>query len=133
MPPPNAPTFYVDESIFSNALVQSLSSAGVAFATVGRDVPPGAADEVWLEICGRRGWVALTRDQRIRYRTLEKRALKDYHVGAFTFTGGQATAQQTAQRIFVLLPSLLRIATSEPKPFIYTFGLLGPLSRVALK
>jgi len=88
------PTFYVDESIFSNALVAELTAAGIAFDRVGLTVPLGAPDEVWLSHCGKHSYLALTRDQRIRYRALEKQALIDHGVACFTFTQGQATATQ---------------------------------------
>jgi hypothetical protein len=65
-----APVFYVDESIFSNTLVAALTAAGIAFDPIGTTVPFGAPDEVWLSHCGTHGYLALTRDQRIRYRSL---------------------------------------------------------------
>lgn len=128
----DAPILYVDESIYSKVLVQAVRSAGVAVEHVGVAVPFGAKDEDWLEMCGRNGWVALTRDQRIRYRQLEKQALKDFSVGAFTFTAGMATAQQTASRVVELLPILHSRARDTTRPFLFTFGLLGPVSRVKL-
>jgi PIN like domain len=132
VPPRNAPFFYVDESIYSRILIQALKEVDAQFSTVGDAIPFGAPDEEWLEVCGNSGWLALTRDQRIRYRTLEKRAVRDYRVGMFTFTGGQATAQQTTDRIMALLAKFSHIASSESRPFIYTFGLIGPVARVKL-
>lgn len=38
------------------------------------EVPRGASDDTWLPVIGARGLVVITRDQRIRYRTAEKRA-----------------------------------------------------------
>jgi len=114
-------------------LVETLVAAGVKTETAGAVVSFGAADEVWLEMCGANGCTALTRDQRIRYRTIEKQALKSYKVGAFTFTGGQATGQQTADRVMALLPKLKAIAISTPRPFLYTFGLRGPIATVKLR
>jgi hypothetical protein len=131
--PEPAPIFYVDESIFSNALVAELTAAGIAFDRVGLTVPFGAPDHMWLSHCGRHSYLALTRDQRIRYRPLEKRALIDHGVGCFTFTQGQATATQCAARIVALAPKMGTIAASQPRPFLYTFGLVAGLSRVTLR
>lgn len=130
--PPRDLTLYVDESIYSKHLVSELTLTGESIKRVGLDVPFGAKDYEWLEIVGKNGWIALTRDQRIRYRTLEKRALKEFEVGAFTFTGGQATAIQITQRVITLLPKMKAISVSQPKPFLFTFGLVGPLARVKL-
>lgn len=128
-----APVFYVDESIFSNTLVAALTAAGIAFDPIGTTVPSGAPDEVWLSHCGRHGYLALTRDQRIRYRSLEKRALMEHGVGCFTFTQGQATAEQCAGRIVELAPRMMAIGASQPRPFLYTFGSQGGLAKVTLR
>ena len=131
--PEPAPTFYVDESIFSNALVAELTAAGIAFDRVGATVPFGAPDEVWLSHCGKHSYLALTRDQRIRYRALEKQALIDHGVACFTFTQGQATAAQCAARIIALAPKMVAIAANQPRPFLYTFGLSAGLAKVTLR
>jgi hypothetical protein len=131
--PEPAPTFYVDESIFSNALVAALTVAGIVFDRVGLAVPFGAPDDVWLSHCGRNSYLALTRDQRIRYRALEKQALIDHGVACFTFTQGQATAAQCAARIVDLVPKMVAIAATQPWPFLYTFGMSGGLANVKLR
>ena len=131
--PEPAPTFYVDESIFSKALVAELAAAGIVFDRVGTTVPFGAPDDVWLSHCGMHSYVALTRDQRIRYRPLEKQALIDYGVACLTFKHGQATAIQCAARIITLAPKMVAIAASQPRPFLYTFGLTAGLAKVTLR
>jgi hypothetical protein len=89
--------FYLDESIYSRALDSAMQAAGANVRRVGDDVPYGSPDEMWLETVGKNKWIALMRDQRIRRRRLETEALKAHGVAAFAFTGGQETAQQTAQ------------------------------------
>lgn len=130
--PPRDFTLYVDESIYSKKLVEELVKTGQNVRRVGVDIPFGARDHEWLERAGKDGWTALTRDQRIRYRRLEKETLKQFGVGAFTFTGGQATAAETAAAVLAHLERMRAIATSETRPFLYTFGKVGPLSRVRL-
>ena len=50
--------------------------------------PSDARDEEWLAEVGRRGWVVLTKDTRIRYRTTELAALMRSGVTAFVLTSG---------------------------------------------
>ncbi len=50
------------------------------------DVPRGSADEAWLEVVGRRGLVAITRDKRIRYRPVERQRWIDHQVRGFVLT-----------------------------------------------
>lgn len=124
--------FYLDESIYSRVLLSAMQAAGANVRRVGTDVPFGSSDDVWLGIVGKRDWIALMRDQKVRHRRLEIEALRAHGVAAFAFTGGQETAQQTAQTICPLLVKFANMHVSEPKPFLYTFGVSGSLSRVRL-
>ena len=132
MPSPSGPTFYIDESIFSLKLIEGLQRAGVDLKIAGTDIPSGASDETWLQACGENGWLALTRDQRIRYRKLEKEALKEFGVGAFTFTGGQATGATLSLSVLTALPGMMAAAKSTPKPFLFVFGVAGHLRKIEL-
>jgi hypothetical protein len=97
------------------------------------DVPFGAPDDTWLAIAGRQGWLVLSRDQRVRHRALEILSLNEAEVGAFVLTAGQATAQATADVILSRLTKIVNISRSERKPFLYTLGVTGALSRVKLR
>jgi hypothetical protein len=126
-------TFYLDEAIYSRVLVDALRVAGANVQHAGDAFPFGTVDEVWLKGAGRNGWIVLTRDQRIRQRRLEREALVAAGVATFAFTGGQATAKETAQAIVPIIQKMANMAVSEPKPFLYTFGLSGSLSRIRLR
>jgi hypothetical protein len=93
----------------------------------------GAGDEKWLPLAAARGWLVLMRDQRVRYRELEKNALHESGAGAFVFTGGQATAGDTADIVCQLLPKFANINRSERKPFLFSFGYGVTISRIRLK
>ncbi len=93
----------------------------------------GTADEVWLSACGEQNWIVLTRDQRIRWRLLEREAIRRSSAAVFALTTGEATAAETADVVIRLLVKFANMAVSEPKPFLYTFGLTGRLSRVRLQ
>lgn len=103
---------------------------GAAVRHAGEAFPFGSPDAVWLAGCGTEGWVVLSRDQRIRRRPLELRALRDAGVAAFIFSSGEATAADTADVVKKLLPKLAHMSVSEPKPFLYVFGLSGRLTRI---
>ena len=44
-------------------------------------------DETWLEQVGKRGWIALTHDQRIRYKPNELRAVMQHGVALLVIVG----------------------------------------------
>ena len=89
---PESTVLYLDESIFSPVLCDALESAGVAVRRPGIDIAFGTPDEVWLQKAGAERWIVLMRDQRIRHRALEIQSLREARVGAFVFSGGEATA-----------------------------------------
>lgn len=124
--------FYLDESIHSRVLVGRLATMNVTARYPGEAFPFGTRDEVWLSACGQRGWIVLMRDQRIRYRVLERATLIRAGVGAFVLTAGQATAMDTADAIERLVPTFARIAARVPRPFLFSFGLRGRPTRVQL-
>lgn len=50
----------------------------------------GAPDEEWLPEVGRRGWVLITLDTRLRYNRLEQQAIREHKVPAFVLVGGKS-------------------------------------------
>jgi len=109
-----------------------MEAAGANVERAGGAFSFGTPDEVWLTGCGERGWIVVTRDQGIRRRILEREAIQQSGAAVFALTAGEATAADTAEVIVRLLPKFANMAISEPKPFLYTFGLSGRLSRVRL-
>ncbi len=114
-------------------LVEALRAANANVRHAGEAFPFGTPDEAWLKAAGKNGWIVLTRDQKIRQRSLERESLMASGVAAFAFTGGQATARETAQVITPLIQKMTNMSVSEPKPFLYTFGISGSLTRVRLR
>jgi hypothetical protein len=110
-----------------------MRSAGAGVRHAGEAFPFGTADEIWLSEAGKKRWIVLTRDQKIRWRRLELDALLAAGTAAFAFSAGQATAAETAGIVVKLLQKMANMSVSERKPFLYTFGMSGSLSRVRLK
>jgi len=80
--------------------------------------PPGTHDAVWLPHVGRNGWVVLTKDHRIRYRTGEREALLRANVRAFVLRSGNLTGQQMAEAFLRALPRIERLLRDRAAPFI---------------
>jgi hypothetical protein len=122
---PPEPTFYLDESIDGPTLAAALRARGAAIERRADHFPPGTRDEVWLAQVGERGWVAITRDKNVRFRTIERRALIESRVRAFVFTAGNATREETAAIVAGALEHMKRIIATRPGPFIYHIGRSG--------
>jgi PIN like domain len=81
-------------------------------------------------LAGKHGWVVLTRDKRIRYRRLERLALRAANVRAFVFTGGNVTIKETAGILAAAVPAITLVCADEAGPFVYHFGAAGKLRRM---
>ncbi len=77
-----------------------------------------------------RGWVFLTQDARIRYRTREAEALRKAGLKAFVVASGNLTAEQTAAILAKARKRIERAAESETAPFIYRVAKDGSIKRV---
>lgn len=68
-------------------------------------VPRGSLDDDWLPVVGGQGLVVVTRDNRIRYRTAERRLWVQHQVRGFVLSGRKS--QSTADSAAVLEASLV--------------------------
>lgn len=123
--PPEPLVFFVDESLDSLTVVEALRAAGTTVERLNEHFSKGTADEIWLAHAGNKGWVVLTRDKRIRYRQLERLALKEARVRAFVFTGGNVTVKDTASILVKALRRIETICRANAGPFIYHIGRAG--------
>jgi predicted nuclease of predicted toxin-antitoxin system len=118
-------TYFVDESLDSHSVVNALREAGAKVERLTEHFPKGTLDETWLAQAGRNSWVVLTRDKRIRYRQLERTALREAKVRAIVFTGGNVTGADTALILVSALGRLEKLARGDSGPFIYHIGISG--------
>jgi hypothetical protein len=125
--------FYLDESIYSRSLLRRMRDEGANVEHPRGAIPAGAEDQDWLSECGKRGWIVLTRDQRIRHRRLELNAIQSHGVAAFCLTVGQGTADEVADIIEPVIQKIVNISVSETKPCLYTFGRSRRLNKVKLR
>jgi predicted nuclease of predicted toxin-antitoxin system len=75
-------------------------------------------DRIWLQEVGRRSWVVLTKDQRLRYRPLELAALRASHARVFILVAGNLRGAEIASVFVKALPRIFRVLRSRPGPFV---------------
>lgn len=129
--PPDPLVFFLDESLDSETVAGALKEAGAVVVRATERFARGTLDESWLAEAGRNGWVVLTRDQRIRYRKLERLSLEAAGVRAFVFTGGNVTVKDTAAILAGALPAIARTVARMGAPFIVNIARSGALRRMA--
>jgi len=94
-----------------------LRAAGVNLEVHYDHFDQGTPDPVWLPQIGRRGWVLLTIDARLRYNRLEQQAILENGIAAFVFTGG-ATHADKADAFLKAWKRIGRLLQRTRRPFI---------------
>lgn len=92
--------------------------------------PPDEKDKVWLQEVGRKGWLVLTKDRKIRYRGPEVAALAGAGVGAFVLRAGNVQGQDMGQIFVKALPAMKRFAAKTARPFIVSVAQSGRLTKL---
>jgi hypothetical protein len=75
------------------------------------------ADEVWLDEIGRRGWIALTHDRRIRYKPNERDAVMRHSVALLVIIG-TAPYRDLANSFVATLSHIEYFLSHHKAPFI---------------
>lgn len=76
-------------------------------------------DDEWLKICGERGWVACSHDQKFHDIAVEATAIKQHGVGAFYLPGASLPTWYKMDYLIRSYPKIVNAANSTKKPFIY--------------
>ncbi len=119
------PTFFLDRSLGGRIVANALREAGVAVEVHDDHFPQDAPDELWLPEITRRGWVALTRDNAIRKRRLQRHMAAYCGARLFVITGGEMTGADIADALTRLTPGIRKTAQENPAPFIATIQASG--------
>ena len=72
----------------------------------------------WLARAGAEGWVVLTKDSKIRYRSNETQILFAAKVRAFILVSSNLHGSEMAAVFVKALPSMKRLCAEQPPPFI---------------
>jgi hypothetical protein len=127
-------TFFLDRNLGSKRVAEALRSAGATVEVHADHFAADGSDEEWLAACGKRGWIALTLDYRIRYRASERDALKDHKVRAFLVArAGEMKGEVLSQLLVGKLPKLVALASQTPAPFAYRVTPSGTITKLPLK
>ena len=94
-----------------------LRSGGLTVERHGDHFAPDTADEVWLEEVGKRGWIALTHDRRIRYKPNERDAVMRHGV-ALLIVVGNAPFPELAHAFVATIPRIEQFLANHQAPFI---------------
>ncbi len=126
--PPDPSIFFIERSLGSKTVPEALREARLEVEIHDDHFPQNAEDEVWLREVGRRGWIVLTKDQKIRYRPTELNALIIGRVGAFVLTAGDLQGAEMAEIFIKALPKIRRLIEINSPPYIASVTRSGSVS-----
>ena len=115
---PDESVFFIDRSLGVEPIRSELIKCGLAVEIHDDHFARAEEDRVWLRAVGERGWVVLTKDQKLRYRPLEIAALRGSNARVFVLTAGNLRGTEIAAVFVKALPRIHRVLRSQPGPFL---------------
>lgn len=115
--PPDPIEIFIDRAL-GRRIAGPLVEAGAVVHLHDDHFDQGVEDHVWLKEVGKLGWIVLTKDQRIRYRAIEREALLNAGVKAFIFMSGSVPFSEMAKIIAKALRAIEKFVRIHQPPFI---------------
>ena len=115
---PETPTFFLDRNLGKHTIAANLRSEGIKVEVHDSHLPADAPDEEWIALVGRKGWVAVTRDKNIRYRTAEINAIRKHSARVIVIRMKHATGQLMAELLVKERHRIARFVVKTKAPFI---------------
>ena len=108
--------FFTDRDL-GNAVPRILREAGLSVEQHKDHFAHDAPDEEWLAGVSAHGWIAITRDRRIRYKPNERDAVIRHRVPLLVLVG-KATHPELARSFVTTVPKIERFLHRHTPPFI---------------
>jgi len=121
--PAGLPDLFVDRSLGRLKVAVLLRAEGFRLVTLaehdGMPADERVEDEDWLQLAGTRRWLAVMKDDRIRYKPSERAALVTYGVRGLVITNANLSAEVMVERIIRVLPTAAEICVARSRPFLF--------------
>lgn len=109
---------FLDRNLGNHVIATALLDAGHLVEIHDDHLPKDAPDEDWIRLCSKKGWVAVTKDKNIRYRTAELAAVVKYEARVFVVRAKNATGTEIADLLVNYHARLQNFAIRTPAPFV---------------
>jgi hypothetical protein len=108
--------FFTDRNL-GHHFPSILRDAGLSVEHHDKHFGENTRDEEWLEFVGARGWIAITRDARIRYKPNERAAVIHHRVALLVLIG-TAPFPELARSFLASRSRIERFAQSHSPPYV---------------
>jgi len=113
---PEKLAYFVDRCLGGKTVPEILRAAGKKVEPHDKHFPETALDEDWLPIVGRKKWVVLTEDSRIRY--VHGQAIERAKIRVFILMSKKLNGQQMAAAFLKAINRIEKMARKNQGPFI---------------
>jgi predicted nuclease of predicted toxin-antitoxin system len=117
--------FFIDRSLGGQVVAEALRAAGEQVEVHDDHFARDATDEVWLAAVGAKGWIVLSKDDRIRRDSVERAALVTAGVAAFFLGRSDLRGDQMARALASALPAMKKALRRFSVPFIAGVSMTG--------
>jgi hypothetical protein len=118
--PPDPPVFFVDRSLGGKVVPGRLREAGWRVERHDDHFAADTPDPQWIVGVGKRGWIILTADERIRYNPLEKAAYLNSGTLIFLLANRKSmTGVEMADAFVAAETSILNAIARQRPPAIF--------------
>ena len=129
-PPPELPTLFLDRNLGKNIVSARLRAEDVAVEVHDDHFAIDAPDEEWIRSVAGRGWIAVSRDRNIRYRTHEMNSIRDSAARVIVIRMKAATGEAIAEVRCRSMPRIARFVAATPAPFVVALTSNGALRQI---
>lgn len=114
----NEPTLFLDPSLGKHVIADRLRQEGIKVEVHDDHLPNDAPDEDWIALVAERGWVAITKDKRLRYRAAEIRSVRENAARLIVIRAKNATGSVSAEILVKGYRRISRFAARRNAPFV---------------
>ncbi|MFN9600883.1 MAG: hypothetical protein ACK56T_17820 [Dolichospermum sp.] len=118
MSKPESITFFTDRCLGAGTVPEKLRHAGIQVEIHDQHFGQGTQDVDWLPEIGQRGWVVLTKDERISRNKLERIAVARAQIKMFILTSQGLKGEEMAEIFIKATEQMQRFVRKHPAPFI---------------
>lgn len=116
------PTFFIDRCLEAKTIRDVLGDSGLDVVYLsdyyGKKLGSTVTDVEWMNLCGQKGWVVLTKDSRIMRNAVEFDAVVRNRLVYFTFSNANMTMAKLAGILTSQLEAIQR-RSKDPGPKIF--------------
>lgn len=124
---PEQPTIFLDRNLGKHIISRELRNEGISVVVHDDLLDAQASDETWIELVGREGWVAVTRDKNIRYRKAEIDAVRKHGARIVVVRMKDASGPAMAQLLVSNIHKIAKFTADTPAPFVARINKRGEL------